>query len=287
VSPLLLGAHLSISGGIPLAPRRASELGCNVLQIFTRNPSRWSAKSIPPEQARAFREAVLEAGIRCTLAHAPYLVNLASPDPKIRGMSQRMILEDLERCESLGISFLIVHPGSHKGSGSDEGIHRAAESLARVLEKASPVAVSLLLENTAGQGHQIAWKVRELVQILRSAALAPPRVGLCLDTCHAFAAGYDLRSPKVYARWIEEALEPWGLGGIQALHLNDSKGRLASRIDRHEHIGEGWLGLDPFRYLLADPRLKDIPKIIETPKERQGLPWDAVNLQRLRGLAEF
>jgi deoxyribonuclease-4 len=280
--PLLnLGAHISIAGGIFLSCERARDLGCDALQIFVKNERRWGARPIPEDEAARFRKARKEYGLRGALAHDSYLINLASPDRALREKSAAAFMDEMERCETLGIEGLVTHPGSPGEAGEERGLSLMAAALDGIFRRTRGFEVRVLLETTAGQGSTLGWKFEQLASI-RDRLEDPGRLGFCLDTCHAFAAGYDLSTPSGYDRTMEELDRVLGLRNLRAIHVNDSRKGLGSRVDRHEHIGRGEIGLGAFRKLMRDPRLRDVPKVLETPKEGG---MDAVNLGVLRRLA--
>jgi deoxyribonuclease-4 len=261
----LLGAHQSVAGGLHRALERGRLTGCEAVQIFTRSSRQWVARSLSDEEVRAFRAATAASGIRSVLAHDCYLFNLASPDETLRRRSVAALADELERCARLGIPYLVCHPGCHGGAGEDEGIRTAARSLGEVLGACRGYPATVALENTAGQGTQIGWRFPSLATL---AALTPDgeRLRVCVDTQHAFAAGYDLASTDGYAAAIAELAASVGLERVVAFHLNDAKKGLGSRVDRHEHIGRGLLGRAAFRRLLEDERFAGLPMCLETPK---------------------
>jgi len=278
---LMLGAHMSIAGGVHLAYERAARAGCDTMQIFLKNSNQWKARPLSVEDRSLCRRARAACGISPVVAHTAYLINPASPDPDLHGLSLNALVEEMERAELLEVPLLVMHPGSHKGAGEPAGIMRIAESLNRALDRTGP-AVSIVLENTAGQGSSIGYRFEHLARILERVRNID-RVGFCLDTCHLFAAGYDIRSGEGYRKTLREFDRLVGIDRIRVLHLNDSRGAVGSRIDRHEHIGRGRIGLEAFRCMMNDRRFRDVPKILETPKG-QDLREDRMNLERLRSL---
>ncbi len=276
------GAHLSVAGGLEKAFEAAAELGCDCLQIFVKNQRQWSAPPLDEEQIRRFRSAARH-GARPVVAHASYLLNLASPDSAIRRRSVLALIDELTRCETLGVRRLVVHPGAHLGAGLDAGIARIAASLDEAHEATPGFRVRVLLETTAGQGTTIGHEPAHLGRILH-AVRQPERLGVCVDTCHVFAAGYDLRTADGYERLLADLARHVGLRRIHCIHVNDSKTPCNARRDRHEHIGRGRIGRAGFARLVNDRRLADIPKILETPKgeDGRGVDLDRVNLRRLR-----
>lgn len=276
------GAHMSIAGGTPNAVDDARSVGAGALQIFVKNNNRWQGKIISDEEAAAFRERVDQAGLLSVVAHASYLINLASPDEALRTRSIEAMLDELERCHRLGLSHLVVHPGAHMGEGEAAGIARVAASLDTILERFEKGRVVIALETTAGQGSSLGYRFEQLRDTLGQCRRSD-RVAVCLDTCHAFAAGYDFRSVEGFQSMVAEFDRLVGLDKLQIFHVNDSKRELGSRVDRHQHIGKGEIGLNGFRWILNDPRLTGVPKILETPKGKN-LRMDRVNLGKLRRL---
>jgi len=277
-----LGAHMSIGGGMPQAIARAQAVDATALQVFVKSSNQWVARAFAPGEAEAYRASSREAGLdRHTLAHASYLINLASPDDALWEKSVVAFRVELDRCDALGIPWLVVHPGAHVGSGAASGIARVAAGLDRAL-RASEHGAGVLLENTAGQGSTLGARFEELGEIL-AAVKQPGRVGLCFDTCHALAAGYEFRTPASYAETFAALDRAIGLDKLHGIHLNDSKGDLGSRRDRHEHIGKGKVGLEAFKLILSDVRFRDVPMVLETEKG-DDLAEDRVNLEVLRGL---
>ena len=273
---------MSIAGGLPQAIVRARAVQATALQVFVKSSNQWAARPFAPGEVEAYREASREAGLeRHTLAHASYLINLASPDDALWEKSVVAFRVELDRCDALGIPWLVVHPGAHVGSGVPSGVARVAEALRRVLPHSGQGA-GVLLETTAGQGTTLGARFEELGEILK-AANHPERAGICFDTCHVFAAGYDFRSASTYDETMTALDRAVGLDRLFGVHLNDSKGDLGSRRDRHEHIGKGKLGLEAFRLILADGRLRDVPMVLETEKD-DDLDEDRVNLGTLRSV---
>ncbi len=273
---------MSTAGGVESAPGRAAEIGCACLQLFTKQPTRWAEPTIDATTAEAFADAREENGIRVAAAHDSYLINLASPDGPLWERSARCFEGELQRCVSLGLEFVVTHPGNATDGDYEAGLARNAEGLTRALERvAGPTAV--LLELTAGSGTSIGATFERLAAILaRIPDELTARVGVCFDTCHAFAAGYDLAGDwdGVWVRF-DDAI---GLERLRLFHVNDSKHPLGSRVDRHEHLGQGTLGVEPFRRLMNDERFARVPKLLETPKEGDSLNYDVMNLDFLRGL---
>lgn len=278
---MLLGAHMSISGGIEKSITRGQSIGCLAIQIFTKNTNQWRARPLGEEEIRLFKEYAATSEI-FIFAHTSYLINLASPDPDMWSKSIDSFILELKRCELLDLPFLVTHPGAHLGTGEDKGLSRVAGALNEICARTEGQAVKILLENTAGQGSALAGRFEHLAKIMTKSS-CPDRLGVCFDTCHAFAAGYDLRTPDSYARVFEKFDSLMDLKKIKAIHLNDSRGGLGSRLDRHEHIGLGQLGLEPFRLLLNDTRFHSLPAVLETPKGKE-LKEDFQNLAVLKSL---
>lgn len=276
-----LGAHVSAAGGVDLAPGRARAIGAGVLQLFTKQPSRWAEPKIAPETAAAFAEARAEHGIAVAGAHDSYLINLSSPDRRLWRMSQRSFRAELERCAALELDFLVTHPGNATDGDLAAGLERNARGLTECLE-AVPGPTRVLLELTAGAGTTVGATFENLRAIIdRIPEPLQARVGVCLDTCHAFSAGYDLL--HAYDDVWEAFDRVVGRDRLGLLHLNDSKHPFDSRKDRHESIGEGTLGREPFRRIMLDQRLASVPKILETPKGDDETTADIRNLTLLRG----
>jgi deoxyribonuclease-4 len=280
---LLLGAHVSIAGGVHKAIERGADLGCSAIQIFTKNATRWKAKPLSETEIPEFKRARERTGIM-VVAHGSYLINIASPDPDLWRKSTAGLEEETERAGQLEIPFLILHPGAHKETGEKEGLARVIRGLDDVLAATEGSEVMITVENTAGQGTVLGYSFEHLAEILRESDHSE-RLGVCLDTCHAFAAGYDMTDRERCAAVIEEFDRVIGLDRLKVLHLNDSKQGLGSRIDRHEHIGMGALGLECFRLLMTDERFRHVPKLIETPNKLEGRSMDPVNLGILREMA--
>ena len=239
-------------------------MGCEALQIFVKNASQWRGRALSEDEAEAFREAHDASPVGPLVAHASYLINLAATDPKILAASRAALADELARCARLGVAGLVVHPGAHLGAGEEAGIERIAESLDAVLEADAGGPTLVLLENTAGQGTVLGYRNAQLAAI-RAAVARPERLGFCLDTCHAFAAGYAVHEPAGYDEWTAEAGELLSWERVGALHLNDSKQPFGSRKDRHENVGQGEIGPDAFARLLHDERTAGKPLIVETP----------------------
>lgn len=280
----ILGAHLSIAGGYYKAAEAAGRLGMECVQIFTKNNNQWRAKPLTDDDVQRFQAAVAEAGLCRPCAHASYLINLASPDDDLWRRSIEAFVVELQRAAALGLAGVVVHPGSFVESSEEAGLKRVVTALDEIAQGTADCPAEIWLETTAGQGTNLGWRFEQLQYLIEHAA-DPGRLGVCVDTCHIFAAGYPLGTPDEYEETIRQLAATVGLDRVRAWHLNDSKKPLGSRVDRHEHIGEGCLGLEPFRHLLADPRFAELPMYMETPKgERDGQDLDAINLATLRGL---
>jgi deoxyribonuclease-4 len=279
---LLIGAHMSISGGVFNSLLYGQELGCTTIQIFTKNNSQWNAKELTPEDIKRFFESQKKTKISPVIGHNGYLINLASPKEEVYKKSMESILIELKRAELLRLPYLVMHPGSHLGSGERKGIKRISGSLNRLHQKTKGFKVKILLETTAGQGSSIGYRFEHLAETIEKVK-ERKRLGVCYDTCHTFAAGYDIRTQKAYQATFKEFDKVIGLSKLKAIHMNDSVRDLGSRVDRHEHIGEGKIGLEGFRLLMNDKRWEKIPKILETPKE-EGTGKDIRNLDVLRSL---
>ncbi len=273
---------MSIAGGIDKALQRAASAGCSAVQIFTRNQLRWSSPKLRSEEIEAFRR--LREGFPAVFAHASYLINLASPRIETFSKSVNALAEELERCATLGITPLVLHPGYHMGAGEQAGIQRLIEGIRAAYERSSVVGVQVALETTTGQGTSLGSRFEELGEILSHSAMDELNLGVCLDTCHVFAAGYDLRDRNGYEETWNRFDRCIGLEKLLVVHLNDSLVEMGSRKDRHTHIGEGEIGSEAFRLLVRDRRFEKTPAVLETPKGKE-LKEDIANLNRLRQLA--
>lgn len=280
----LLGAHMSIAGGYYKAVELARAAGCDVVQLFTKNNNQWRAKPISDEEAAQFRNRLGELKISHPLSHASYLINLASSDPLLWQKSVDSMVVELERAELLGIPYVVVHPGASVAASEADAVANVIRALDEIHQRTSQMAAIPLLENTAGQGSCLGCRFEQLAAML-AGVRETNRVAVCFDTCHAFAAGYPLGTPAEYQQTWNTFDRVVGIGRIRAIHLNDSKRELGSRVDRHEHIGRGQLGTEPFRLLLNDERFRLVPMYLETPKGKQDdEDWDVINLRVLRGL---
>lgn len=284
-SALKLGAHMSVSGGLHLAFERAEAAGCTTVQIFTKSERQWNAKPLTDDAIAQFKAAQQRTNIGPVLVHDSYLINLASPKDDLWHKSSAAFAHELERCDQLGIPYLVTHPGAHTGSGVEAGLQREVDALNRLFADGVGGSTMVLLETTAGQGTTLGGRFEELAWLLDHLTY-PERVGICVDTCHIFAAGYDVRTPEGYAAVFDRLVDLVGMERIKAFHLNDSKGTLGGHLDRHAPIGEGEIGLEGFRLLVNDPRFAGLPMVLETPKsDKPDDPTeDLRNLATLRSL---
>ena len=286
----LLGAHFSIAKGLDQALYDAQRYGCNALQIFTKNANTWKERVVTQREIDRFKHAKSETKISEVASHTSYLINLATPDKKKHKMSCNALTQELIRSSSLHIPYVVLHPGSHMGTGEKEGILRIAESInklfGKLVEKIPQINTRLLLETTAGQGSSVGHTFEQLASII-SKVENKINPGICLDTCHIFTAGYDIRTMKHYRQTMADFNSIIGLDRLCLIHLNDSKKELGSRVDRHEQIGSGHIGLEAFKYIMSDDRFFHIPKIIETPKGSTYKDWDEINLKRLRQMVRI
>ena len=278
----ILGTHQSIVGGYDKAVQRARLCGCDCVQLFTKSNNQWAARDITPDDVRRFRKAMDILDIAHPLAHDSYLINLASPDGRLRRKSIDAFVAELHRAEILGIPYVVTHPGAFTTATEEAGLRNVVRAMDEVSGRTADLNARCLLETTAGQGTALGWRFEQFAAIL-DGVKQPDRLGFCFDTCHVFAAGYPLGTRKDYRATMAAFDRLVGIGRIKAFHLNDSRRELGSRIDRHEHIGRGRLGVEPFRLLLSDPRFRNVPMYLETPKgEENGENMDAVNLRVLR-----
>lgn len=299
----ILGAHMSTSGGFYRAIERAEEETCDCVQVFLFPPRQWPVKppglpktgtppprspfpkTIPADQAEQFRTTLAESPVSHPIAHASYLINLASSDPDLWKRSVNALIAELRRAEQLGIPYVVLHPGSHMGAGEEVGIRKVCRALNEIHRRTSALSSQCLLETTAGQGTCLGWRFEHLAAMV-DGIREPDRVGICFDTCHVFAAGYAMGNPDEYRATMRTFNKLIGVGKIRAFHLNDSKRELGSRVDRHDHIGGGEMGLEPFRLLLNDRRFRSVPMYLETPKGEVKMgSCDKVNLCTLRSLS--
>jgi len=279
---ILLGAHTSISGGVDTAIDRAIKIKCNTIQIFTKNSNQWRAVPLFEETIRNYKNKLKLTKIAPVIAHDSYLINLCAKDKDLLTKSRDGFIDELKRCELLGISCLNFHPGAHLGQGEKDGIKIIAESINIAHDKTPNFKVKSMIETTAGQGTNIGYRFEQICEIIDRVE-DKKRLAVCIDTCHIFAGGYDIRTEKSYEKTLNEFQKIIGLEFLKAFHLNDSKKELGSRVDRHEHIGKGFIGLNGFRFLMNDKRFENIPKILETPKGTDMLE-DVMNMRMLRKL---
>ena len=282
-----LGAHMSIAGGYFKAVDAAAEFGMDVVQLFTKNNNQWAAKAITDSDCLLFQEAMKRTGVTRPLSHSSYLINLASPKDELWHKSIDSMVVEWNRAEKLGLDGVVMHPGSHVDSTPEVGLERIATALKQVYEQVEPKNSWLLLENTAGQGTNLGWSMEQIGWLLKRSG-EEMQVGVCLDTCHAHAAGYDFSTADGFKAWEKDARFHGILNSIRALHLNDSKKGCGSRVDRHEHIGHGTIGLEGFRRVLQQKTLRKLPMYLETEKGTNDdeEEWDAINLRVLRELAD-
>jgi deoxyribonuclease-4 len=276
---MILGAHVSIAGGISNAPLNACEATCETLQIFTKNQMQWDIPPLDENEVSLFKKRMKEKNIKPGTVHSSYLVNIASADSNIRKSSIMDLASELKRAEALGMPYVVFHPGAHKGEGEEAGIKRIAESISEIFSNSNSKKTMLLLETTAGEGTTLGYRFENLARILE--LVHTKRVGVCIDTCHIFAAGYDIRDEATYEKTISEFDKIVGLIFLKAVHLNDSKRELGSRMDRHEEIGKGSIGLKGFSLIVNDERLKDVFGILETPGGTEGYKKNLSVLRRL------
>jgi deoxyribonuclease IV len=280
----LFGAHMSVAGGLHNALLAAQAHQCSTVQLFTKNANQWTSPPLTDDAVRLFRRTLRQSKLRYPMAHDSYLINLASPDPALYRRSLEAFVVEVQRAEQLGLRYLVTHPGAHLDSGEEAGLTRVAEALDEVHARCPSYRVKVLLETTAGMGTTLGHRFEHLAAILAQVRDAD-RVGVCLDTCHVFAAGYALAPEKEYRATMRAFDKVIGLGRLRAFHVNDSLKPFGSRVDRHAHIGRGLLGLEPFRLLVNDRRFRARPMVLETAKEDgDNKDMDRVNLTTLRGL---
>ena len=280
----LLGAHTSVAGGVSKSVPLAEKLGFTAMQIFTKNNNRWEAKPLEENEIINFKTSLGKSNIKFVVSHDSYLINLCAKDESNLKKSRNAFIDELERCEALGIKHLNFHPGAHLGQGEDNGIELIAESLNIAHQKTKGFEVSSMLEFTAGQGTNLGYRLEHIAKIIELVDESE-RMTVCIDTAHIFAAGYNIKDESQYEKMIDDFDKIIGLDRLQCFHMNDSKKELGSRVDRHEHIGKGFIGLEGFRNIMNDSRLTHIPKILETPKGKEQLE-DVENLKVLRSLIE-
>jgi deoxyribonuclease-4 len=279
----LLGAHLSIAGGLHKALYRARDLACTALQVFTKNTSTWKERNLSAGEIDRFKTAVADTRITRIAAHTSYLINLASPDHKKQALSAAALRQELLRSSQLSVPFVVLHPGAYVEGRASAGIHRISEHINRVLSALPANGPRLLLETTAGQGTNLGHRFEQLAAMIARIERRD-KIGVCLDTSHIFAAGYDIRTPTSYMTTMASFDAVIGMHNLQWVHLNDTKKGLNSRVDRHAHIGEGHIGIEAFRMIMNDQRFRRVPKVIETPKLKDADRWDKKNLEVLRAL---
>jgi len=283
MAELLIGAHESVAGGMFRAVERAESIGATALQVFTKNSNRWESPPLTEEAVANYKTALSKSSIRSVVSHDSYLINLCATDPQILKKSRSALVDEIERCSALGIGMLNFHPGAHVGAGEEEGLREIIKSLDIVHGKTEGSGVISVVETTAGQGTVLGSSFEHIAEIINGVA-DPARMGVCIDTCHIFAAGYDISADEAYHTVMEKFGQVVGFDRLLAIHTNDSKGALGSHLDRHEHIGKGSIGEEGFRLIMNDPRLSGVPKILETPKG-DDLAEDRINLAVLRKLA--
>jgi len=281
---VLIGAHMSIRGGVNMAIQRARSIHCTAMQMFVKNNMQWFARPLTREEIRAFINHVQRGELSSIFGHANYLINLAATNPQFHANSIRALSEELARADQLELPFLVLHPGAHLGAGEEAGLEKIVDSIDEVFRKIPRVRTKIALETTAGQGSCVGHRFEHLAFIIANVR-EPERVCVCLDTAHLFAAGYDISSEHSTRKTMREFDRVIGRDRLVAIHLNDSKTARGSRVDRHEHIGKGRIGLDAFRFIMRDRRLRKIPKVLETPKGKD-LREDVMNLKTLQRLAE-
>lgn len=277
---MMLGGHISISGGVSQAPARAKAVTCDCMQIFSKNQMQWKAKPLQLEEAESFRDSMRENGISEAVIHDSYLINLGSPDKALLKQSREAFLDEMVRAKHLGIRNLIFHPGAHMGSGEQTGLKTIAESMNWARREFGSRDVTLVLEITAGQGSVLGYSFEQLARII-DLVEDQKGVGVCFDTAHAYAAGYDVKTRVGYEKTFDQFDEIIGLDMLKAMHLNDSKVKLGSRIDRHEQIGKGFIGLEGFRHFVNDKRFEKIPMVLETPEGEKGYKKELKTLRSL------
>ena len=278
------GAHESISGGVFNAIERGQTATCDTIQMFNKSNSQWRAKRIEQAELDKYFEKIKETGVTVATSHSSYLINIASPVKELYEKSYNALKEEMERCEMLKIPNLVMHPGSHVGTGEEGGIKRIIKNLNKLFKELKNNSVCLLLETTAGQGSNLGYTFEQIGEMIDGVKVQD-HIGVCLDTCHIFAAGYPIGDPKDYKKTMKKFDDIIGLDKLKIIHMNDSKKEFGSRKDRHEHIGKGHIGIEAFRNIVNDKRLKNIPMILETPKEEE-LKEDIENLKVLRSLVK-
>jgi deoxyribonuclease IV len=281
---ILLGAHMSIGGGVHMSIERACSIQCNAMQIFVKNNMQWFARPLLPTEISAFLNHRQRIALAAVFAHSNYLINLAATNPQFHANSIRALAEELIRADQLELPFLVLHPGAHLGAGEEAGLRKIVQSIDAVFAVIPKVKSKIALETTAGQGSCLGNRFEHLAYIVANVR-EPERLRVCLDTAHIFAAGYDIGSETAVKKTFREFDRVIGRDRLAAIHLNDSKTARGSRVDRHEHIGKGQIGLDAFRFIMGDCRFRKIPKVLETPKGKD-LKEDVKNMRTLQGLSE-
>ena len=276
----LLGAHMPTSGGLGNTVRNGKAIGCTAVQVFTSSPQQWKSKPVTDEAALDFKNACAETGISEIVSHDSYLINLCAPDPAKREQSIEGMKGEIERCAKYGIRYVVSHMGAHVGQGEDVGLNAVVESTKRVLDE-TPDTVTICMETTAGQGSALMAKFEQLAFVLEHTK-GHPRLGICLDTCHIFVAGYDIRTKETFLSTFDEFQRVIGFDRLKVVHCNDSKKGLGSKVDRHANIGSGEIGLDAYRLLVTDSRFDHIPILLETPTENEGHEKDLATLKQLQ-----
>jgi deoxyribonuclease-4 len=283
---MILGSHVSVAGGLAKGVARAEAVGCDCIQVFTKNNNQWRAKPLVEDDITAWNDALSASSVGRPIAHASYLINMASPKDELFQKSIDALVIELERANALTLEGLVVHPGAFTDSSESEGLDRIVDAASEALGRVEPGSCRLLLENTAGQGSCLGHTFEQLAYMLDGIE-QPDRIGICLDTCHAFAAGYEINTKEGFVDMRKKIDRLLPENSIAALHLNDSKKPLGSRVDRHEHIGRGEIGIDAFRFVMEDSLLGTLPGYLETEKgtdEETGEDWDVINLRVLRDM---
>ncbi|MBD3168878.1 MAG: deoxyribonuclease IV [candidate division Zixibacteria bacterium] len=278
---MLIGAHMSIAGGVYNAINHGVEKKCTAIQMFTKSSNQWKAKTLQKEEIEKFHELKERTGM-FVVAHDSYLINLGTPKKALLEKSRAAFLVEMERCDTLGIPYLVMHPGSHTGAGEETGLDIIVDSINWLHERTEGGQVMICLETTAGQGTNLGYNFEQLAYLINNAD-QNERLGVCMDTCHIFAAGYDIRTKKAYNNTMKQFDEKIGIDRLKVFHFNDSKKDLGQKVDRHAHIGEGFIGKEPFGYFLNDKRINKLPFLLETPKGEDG-EMDDINLNILRSL---
>lgn len=277
-----MGAHMPTVGGLHNALTSGRDIGCTAVQLFTGNPRQWQTPPLTDEAVAQFRQAHADTGMAFVVAHDSYLINLAAPDPKVMGASRRAMHDELVRADALGIPWVVTHMGAHLNTGEEAGLEALVGSIRRVLDETSSLGSGIAMETTAGQGTGLGYLFEHLATVIEGAG-GSPRLGVCLDTCHIFAAGYDIRDADTFNDMLDRFDAAIGLDRLKVIHVNDAKKPLGSRVDRHEHLGKGEVGEEAFRLLVNEPRLASVPLVLETPESET---MHKVNLEFLRGLQE-